>query len=70
MTFKTADVRLDFWRKTSKVRSGSHGRSVVPRELTDIDDPQGEKFLNAKVFGIAEHVRLSSTVIRRKVASE
>lgn len=45
MTFPTAQIRLDHWRKTSKIRAAKNG--AVSREVADIQDPKGKKFAHA-----------------------
>jgi len=69
MTFKIAEIRLDHWRKTTKVRTMS-GKCVT-RDMSDMPDPAGEKFRAQNLHGITNYVRIDTptkgTVVRRRV---
>jgi len=74
MAFSTADIRLDFWRKTHTVSSGSRRSSLcrITRDAADMADPKGEKFEDSVVHHIPNFVRLRSAevpggvIVRRK----
>ncbi|MGD9162973.1 MAG: hypothetical protein PVG39_31500 [Desulfobacteraceae bacterium] len=63
MAFDTEDIRKDFWRKTTKYRG-------IPRDIVDIKDPQGKKFLETQIHGVNNYVRIDdgkgNPVIRRR----
>jgi len=72
MTFPTAQIRLDHWRKTAKVRTAKNG--AVSRDEADIQDPKGKKFAHRTIENIPNYIRVRSVnakggvVVRRRIA--
>ena len=76
MPFNSKEIREDHFNKTTTVRSGNRRSSscVLTRDIADIAEPQGQKFLNTTIYGIPKYTRIDTgkgnPVIRRRVVKE
>ena len=76
MAFTLKDIRQDHFNKTTTIRSGYRKSSAcrVTRDIADIAEPQGQKFLNTTIYGIPKYTRIDTgkgnPVIRRRAVKE
>ena len=61
--FTDEEIRKDHWRKTSKVKTGK-GNKCLQRDVVDIKDPQGKKFLECQIKGIPKYTRVENADVK------
>jgi len=54
--FTRKEIRKDHFNKTHTIQRA--GRRTITREVANIKEPQGKKFVDCNILGISNYVRI------------